>query len=131
MWRWWKEFPHALHSQAGSHAGCPQEEQEDHVLQVNSAQHWEQVEGGNLGIQDSRADSTACAYTIHMCKQMGLDTNFAEAEQTVIKAELEVESAKMEYVKVCNSKKKKNKGNKPKGNKNAMICLNFCMILSP
>jgi hypothetical protein len=44
---------------------------------------------------------------IHACKQKGLDTNFAEAEQTVIKAELEAESAKMEYVKVCNSEKKR------------------------
>jgi hypothetical protein len=27
-------------------------------------------------------------FTIHTCKQMGLDTNFAKAEQTVINAEL-------------------------------------------
>ncbi len=56
---------------------------------------------------------------------MGLDTNFAEAEQTVINAELEAELAKTEYVKLHSSERKKNKGNKsdgksegkPKGNK--------------
>jgi hypothetical protein len=43
---------------------------------------------------------------IHMCKQMGLDANFAEAEQAVIHAELEAELVKTEDVKICNSKKK-------------------------
>jgi hypothetical protein len=46
---------------------------------------------------------------------MGLDANFSEAEQTVINAELEAELAKEEYVKLCSSEKKKNKGNKPEG----------------
>ena len=52
---------------------------------------------------------------IHACKQMGLDANFAEAEQTVINAELEAELAKTEYVKLRSSERKKNKGNKPEG----------------
>ena len=43
---------------------------------------------------------------IHTCKQMGLDTNFAKAKQTVINAEPEAELAKTEYVKICSSKKK-------------------------
>ena len=54
---------------------------------------------------------------IHACKQMGLDAKFAETEQTVINAELEAELAKSEYVKLRNSEKKKNKGNKPEGSK--------------
>ena len=54
---------------------------------------------------------------IHTCKQMGLDTKFAETEQTVIHSELEAELAKEEYVKLCSSKKKKNKGNKPEGSR--------------
>jgi hypothetical protein len=48
---------------------------------------------------------------------MGLDANFAEAKQTVVHAELEAELAKSEYVKLCSSEKKKNKGNKPKGSR--------------
>ena len=51
---------------------------------------------------------------IHTCKQMGLDSNFAEAEQIVINAELEAKLAKTECVKI-HSSKKKNKGNKPEG----------------
>ena len=42
---------------------------------------------------------------IHACKQMGLDANFAKAEQTVINAELEAKLAKTEYVKIHSSKK--------------------------
>jgi len=42
---------------------------------------------------------------IHACKQMGLDANFAEAEQTVTHTELEAELAKTEYVKLRNSEK--------------------------
>jgi hypothetical protein len=53
---------------------------------------------------------------IHTCKQMGLDTNFANAEKAVFNAELEAELAKTEYVQV-HSSKKKNKGNKPEGSK--------------
>ena len=45
---------------------------------------------------------------IHLCKQMGLDANFAEAKQTVVHSELEAELAEEEYVKLCNSDKKKN-----------------------
>ena len=52
---------------------------------------------------------------IHTCKQMGLDANFVEAEQTVINAELKAKLAKTEYVKLCSSERKKNKGNKPEG----------------
>jgi hypothetical protein len=48
---------------------------------------------------------------------MGLDAKFAETEQTVIHAELEAELAKTEYVKLRNSEKKKNKGNKPEGSR--------------
>jgi len=43
---------------------------------------------------------------IHTCKQMGLDTDFAEAEKAVINAELEAELAKIEYVQVRSSEKK-------------------------
>jgi hypothetical protein len=52
---------------------------------------------------------------IHVCKQMGLDTNFANAEKAVTTAELDAKLAKMEYAQVCSSKKKKNKGNKSEG----------------
>ena len=48
---------------------------------------------------------------------MGLDAKFAETEQTVIHAELEAELAKEEYVKLRNSEKRKNKGNKPEGSR--------------
>eukprot|EP00804_Cyclotella_cryptica_P028156 CCRYP_011020-RA/>CCRYP_011020-RA protein AED:0.45 eAED:0.45 QI:153/1/1/1/0/0/2/0/57 len=34
-----KNSPRLLHSQAGSCAGCPREEQKDHLLQVDSSQH--------------------------------------------------------------------------------------------
>ena len=44
---------------------------------------------------------------IHACKQMGLDTKFAETEQAVIHAELEAELAKSEYVKLRSCEKKK------------------------
>ena len=54
---------------------------------------------------------------IHACKQMGLDTKFAETEQAVIHSELEAELAKSEYVKLRSSERKKNKGNKPEGNR--------------
>ena len=46
---------------------------------------------------------------------MGLDTNFDDTEKTVTTVELEAELAKTEYVQVCSSEKKKNKGNKPEG----------------
>eukprot|EP00804_Cyclotella_cryptica_P019333 CCRYP_006197-RA/>CCRYP_006197-RA protein AED:0.33 eAED:0.81 QI:0/0/0/1/1/1/2/0/425 len=48
---------------------------------------------------------------IHVCKQMGLVTNFAQAERAVETAKLDAEIAKEEFTKLCNSKKKK-KGNK-------------------
>eukprot|EP00804_Cyclotella_cryptica_P015513 CCRYP_003554-RA/>CCRYP_003554-RA protein AED:0.37 eAED:1.00 QI:0/0/0/1/1/1/2/0/455 len=48
---------------------------------------------------------------IHACKQMGLDTNFAEAERAVETAKLDAEIAKEEFMKLRNSEKKK-KGNK-------------------
>jgi hypothetical protein len=38
---------------------------------------------------------------------MGLDTNFAKAENTVFMAELEAELAKMEYVQVRSSETKR------------------------
>jgi hypothetical protein len=44
--------------------------------------------------------------TMHVCNQMGLDTNFAKAEKAVINAELEAELAKTEYVQVHSSEKK-------------------------
>jgi hypothetical protein len=44
---------------------------------------------------------------IHMCKQLGLDTNFDNAEKAVITVELEAELAKMEYAQVHSSEKKK------------------------
>jgi hypothetical protein len=66
------------------------------------------------------ASGTPEQFVLHArfaCKQMGLDKNFAEAEQTVINTELEAELAKEEYVKLRSSKKKKIKGNKPEGNR--------------
>eukprot|EP00804_Cyclotella_cryptica_P017469 CCRYP_017392-RA/>CCRYP_017392-RA protein AED:0.39 eAED:0.38 QI:0/0/0/1/1/1/2/0/220 len=48
---------------------------------------------------------------IHACKQMGLDTSFAEAERAVETAKLDAEIAKGEYAQLHNSKKKK-MGNK-------------------
>ena len=53
--------------------------------------------------------------TIHMCKQMGLDMNFAHAEKAVTTAELDVELAKTEYAQICSSEKKKNMGSKSEG----------------
>ena len=52
---------------------------------------------------------------IHLCKQLGLDANFANTKKAVTTAELEAYLAKTEYANVCNSKKKKNKGNKLEG----------------
>jgi hypothetical protein len=49
---------------------------------------------------------------IHVCKQMGLDTNFADAKKAVMTAKLDAEIAKMECVQVHNSEQTKNKGNK-------------------
>jgi hypothetical protein len=49
---------------------------------------------------------------IHVCKQMGLDTNFADAKKAVMTAKLDAEIAKMECVQVHNSEQRKNKGNK-------------------
>eukprot|EP00804_Cyclotella_cryptica_P007669 CCRYP_015243-RA/>CCRYP_015243-RA protein AED:0.40 eAED:1.00 QI:0/0/0/1/1/1/3/0/351 len=49
--------------------------------------------------------------TIHACKQMGLDTDFAAAKKAVETAKIEAELAKQEYVTVRNAEKKK-KGNK-------------------
>jgi hypothetical protein len=51
---------------------------------------------------------------IHVCKQMGLDAKFAETEQTVIHAELESKLAKEEYVKLCNSEKKRTRAISPR-----------------
>eukprot|EP00804_Cyclotella_cryptica_P004891 CCRYP_004940-RA/>CCRYP_004940-RA protein AED:0.36 eAED:0.84 QI:0/0/0/1/1/1/2/0/428 len=48
---------------------------------------------------------------IHVCKQMGLDTDFAAAEKAVETAKIEAELAKQEYLTVHNAEKKK-KGNK-------------------
>ena len=44
---------------------------------------------------------------IHVCKQMGLDTNFANAEKAKINAELDANLAKTEYVQVHSSEKKR------------------------
>jgi len=44
-------------------------------------------------------------------KQMGLDVNFANAKKAVTTGKLDTELAKMEYVEVRISEKKKNKGN--------------------
>jgi hypothetical protein len=48
---------------------------------------------------------------IDMCKQMGLDANFADAKKAVttaeLDAELDAELAKMEYTQVCSSEKKR------------------------
>jgi hypothetical protein len=44
---------------------------------------------------------------MHVCKQMGLDTNFADAEKAVINAELEAKLAKTEYVQVRSFEKKR------------------------
>eukprot|EP00804_Cyclotella_cryptica_P005287 CCRYP_015803-RA/>CCRYP_015803-RA protein AED:0.36 eAED:1.00 QI:0/0/0/1/1/1/2/0/297 len=49
--------------------------------------------------------------TIHACKQMGLDTSFADAEKAVKTAKLDTEITKKEYKQLRNSEKKK-KGNK-------------------
>eukprot|EP00804_Cyclotella_cryptica_P014294 CCRYP_020763-RA/>CCRYP_020763-RA protein AED:0.44 eAED:0.44 QI:0/-1/0/1/-1/1/1/0/126 len=42
---------------------------------------------------------------IHVCKQMGLDTDFAEAKKAVETSKIKAELAKEEYVKVRNAKK--------------------------
>eukprot|EP00804_Cyclotella_cryptica_P012252 CCRYP_013850-RA/>CCRYP_013850-RA protein AED:0.42 eAED:0.44 QI:0/0/0/1/1/1/2/0/306 len=44
---------------------------------------------------------------IHACKQMGLDTDFAEAEKAVETAKIKAVLAKEEYVKVLNAKKRR------------------------
>ena len=44
---------------------------------------------------------------IHVCKQVGLDTSFVEAERAVETAKLDAEIVKVEYVQLHNSKKKK------------------------
>jgi hypothetical protein len=43
---------------------------------------------------------------IHVCKQMGLDTNFANGEKAAIYSKLHADLAKTEYVQVSSSKKK-------------------------
>ena len=52
---------------------------------------------------------------IHMYKQMGLDTNFANAEKAATNAKLDAKLAKMEYAQVFSSEKRKNKGNESDG----------------
>jgi hypothetical protein len=52
---------------------------------------------------------------IHVCKQLGLDANFANAEKAVTNAKLDADLAKTEYAQVHSSEKKKNKGNKLQG----------------
>eukprot|EP00804_Cyclotella_cryptica_P013634 CCRYP_012963-RA/>CCRYP_012963-RA protein AED:0.41 eAED:0.41 QI:277/-1/0/1/-1/1/1/0/127 len=47
---------------------------------------------------------------IHACKQIGLDTSFANAEKAVKTAKLDAEIAKEEYTQLRRSEKKK-KGN--------------------
>ena len=47
---------------------------------------------------------------IHVCKQLGLDTNFDDAEKAVITVELEAKLAKTEYAQVRSSEKKKKQG---------------------
>ena len=49
------------------------------------------------------------------CKQMVLDTNFADAEKAVTTAELDADLSKMECAQVCSSEIRKNKGNKLEG----------------
>jgi hypothetical protein len=44
---------------------------------------------------------------IHVCKHLGLDTNFGNAEKTVTTVQLESKLAKMEYAQVRSSEKKK------------------------
>jgi hypothetical protein len=50
--------------------------------------------------------------TMHMCKQMGLEMNFANAEMAVTSAEVDAKLVKTKYAQVCSSKKKKKKNNK-------------------
>ena len=52
---------------------------------------------------------------IHVCKQMGLDINFANAEKAVTAAKLDAHLSKTEYAQVHSSQKRKNKGNKSEG----------------
>jgi hypothetical protein len=52
---------------------------------------------------------------IHVCKQLGLDANFADTEKAVTTVELDAKLAKTECAQVRSSEKKKNKGNKSEG----------------
>ena len=50
-----------------------------------------------------------------MCKQMGLDTNFAGTDKAVTTSKLDTNLVKTEYAQVCSYERKKNKGNKLEG----------------
>ncbi len=54
MWHGQEEqLPNTLHSGARPSTKCPIEEQNNHVLQADASQHWEQAKSGNLGELDS------------------------------------------------------------------------------
>ena len=53
--------------------------------------------------------------TIHTCKQMEHDVKYQNTEEALATANLDLEIKKEEYVQVCTSEKKKNKGNPGEG----------------
>jgi hypothetical protein len=51
----------------------------------------------------------------HPCKQMEHDINFSKAEEAVVTATIDLGIRKEEYVQVCSTERKKNKGNPGEG----------------
>jgi len=52
---------------------------------------------------------------IHACKQMKHDVKYLNAKEAVAMANLDLDIKKEEYVQVCSSERKKNKGNSGEG----------------
>ena len=103
---WWQKFAHPLHSRVGLHTRGPREEEKDHLLQIDAANHKERTECGTLDIWDSRAVLLHVQAVIYTCKQMELDVNFSRAQEAVTTEELNLDVAKEAYVQVRTSEKK-------------------------
>lgn len=117
------EFPRVLHSQEGSGTGGPQEEQKDHLLQVDSTQHGNELKVAVCTSGTPEQFVLHVRSVIHACKQIGLYTSFSEAMKAVETALLDAELAKGEYVQAHNSdmqKGKGSKGRKPKATPSAL-----------
>ncbi len=77
--------------------------------------HWEQLNAA-IWVSGSLQQFLPHVHnTILVCKQMGLDANFADAEKVLETTNLDMDVAKMEYTQLHSFKKPQSKGEKEMG----------------